>query len=946
GVAHSFPEAYRAGQKHGIKVIYGLEGYFFNDCDDKLAVSGSCPLPFDSEFIAFDLETTGLNANQEAITEIGAVRFKGGEILDSFQTFVNPGKPIPYNITKLTGIKDTDVADAPEPVEALKAFLAFAGNTPLVAHNAGFDMSFLRATAERADMTLDNITIDTLPLAQILLPELKKHKLNLVAEHLGLPAFNHHRAVDDAKTVVYMMEHFLTRLKEQGVETVDQISPHLASLSDKGGRTGGPTRHIILLAKNQTGLKNLYKLISSSHLDHYRRVPRIPKSLLLAHREGLIIGSACEAGEVFAAILSGKPHGEIVRLAQFYDFLEIQPVCNNMFLLEQGKVKSIEELREINRTIVRLGEELGKPVIATGDVHFLHPEHEEYRRILLASKKMADADKPLPLYLKSTDEMLEEFAYLGADKAHEVVIKNPQELAALCDTFPPLPEVLHPPKMEGSKAQLEGLVYSKLEALYGPDPPTMVLARVKEELDPIINADYDVIYMSAQKLVENSLKAGYLVGSRGSVGSSIVAYLAGITEVNSLAPHYRCPGCRHSDFEAGRAYGCGADMPDMSCPTCGEPYEKEGFDIPFATFLGFKGDKTPDIDLNFSGEYQDRSHEDAIALFGQGHVFRSGTVNTISDKTAFGFVKSYLSERDRIVTRAEENRLAKGLEGIKRTTGQHPGGLVIIPQENEIFDFCPVQHPADKKDSGVITTHFEYKAMEDTLLKLDLLGHDDPSMLRLLQDLTGIDPRTIPLDDPGTMSLFCSPRTLGLPEDDPIIGKTGSIAVPEFGTPFVRDMLADTKPEAFDTLIRISGFSHGTDVWLGNAKDLILNGTAAIDQVIGCRDDIMLSLIDQGIEASMAFDIMESVRKGRGLKPQWKSTMEACKVPRWYIESCQKIKYLFPKAHAVAYVMMAFRIAWFKVHHPLAFIASILARIVSIPRHMKAASNALARTVK
>ncbi|MCL2562634.1 MAG: PolC-type DNA polymerase III [Oscillospiraceae bacterium] len=919
GVAHNFPDAYKAGQKHGLKVIFGLEGYFFNDCDDKPVVSGPCPIPLDSEFVAFDLETTGLNPKQEAMTEIGAVRFRGGEILDTFQTFVNPGKPIPYNITKLTGIKDSDVAGAPKPADALKAFLDFAGDSPLVAHNAGFDVGFLLATAERSGMDLDKVAIDTLPMAQALLPGLQKHRLNLVAEHLGLPNFNHHRAVDDAKTVAHMMEHFLVRLCEEGVETVDQITPRLSALGNGSEKKGGPNRHIILLAKNKIGLKNLYKLISAGHLHHYRRVPRIPKSLLMAHRDGLIIGSACEAGEVFSAILDGKPHGEVMRIAKFYDYLEIQPVSNNMFLVEQGKVKNIEALRDINREIVRLGEELDKPVVATGDVHFLHPEHEEYRRILLASKKMADSDNPLPLYLKSTDEMLEEFAYLGAAKAQEVVVKNPQAIAALCEDMPPLPQTLHSPKIEGSKAQLESLVYEKLEALYGPDPPNDVRIRVKEELDPITDADYDVIYMSAQKLVEGSLKAGYLVGSRGSVGSSIVAYLAGITEVNSLKPHYRCPGCRHADFDSGADYGCGADMPDAKCPNCGTDYEKDGFDIPFATFLGFKGDKTPDIDLNFSGEYQARSHKETIALFGADHVFRSGTVGTIAFKTAFGYVKKYLEERNRIVTRAEEARLSEGLVGVKRTTGQHPGGLVIIPQTNEISDFCPVQHPADDKDSGIITTHFEYKAMEDTLLKLDLLGHDDPSMLKVLQDLTGIDPRTIPLDDPETMSIFRTPAALGLPDDDPTIGPTGTIAVPEFGTRFTREMLNDTKPEAFDTLIRLSGFSHGTDVWLGNAKDLLLGGTASITEVIGCRDDIMLFLIEKGVEASMAFDIMESVRKGRGLKPPWKTAMEQSGVPQWYIESCQKIKYLFPKAHAVAYVMMAFRIAWFKVHRPLAF---------------------------
>ncbi|MCL2588224.1 MAG: PolC-type DNA polymerase III, partial [Oscillospiraceae bacterium] len=730
GVAHSFPDAYKAGKKHDIKVIYGLEGYFFNDSDEKLAVSGACDWPLDGEFIAFDLETTGLRPNQEAITEIGAVRFKGGEILDTFQTFVDPGKPIPYKITELTGIKDSDVKGAPQAPEALQAFLDFAGDTPLVAHNAGFDMGFLLATAERAGIPLNKVAIDTLVLAQVLLPELKKHKLNLVAEHLGLPAFNHHRAVDDAKTVAHMMEAFLAKLTAQGVTNTDQINTHLGSLGEGAGRASGPSRHIILLAKDQCGLKNLYKLISLSHLDHYRRVPRIPKSLLMTHRAGLIVGSACEAGEVFTAILDGKSPSEITRIARFYDYLEIQPTCNNLFLLEQGRVKNMEELRDYNRAIVKLGEELDKPVVATGDVHFLHPEHEEYRRILLASKKMADADKPLPLYFKSTDEMLEEFAYLGAEKAREVVVENPQKIAALCGSFPPLPPTLHSPKIEGSKAELERLVYGKLEDLYGAEPPNDVRVRVKEELDPITDAHFDVIYMSAQKLVEGSLKAGYLVGSRGSVGSSIVAYLAGITEVNSLKPHYRCPSCKHSDFEAGAGYGCGADMPDAACPQCGADYEKDGFDIPFATFLGLKGNKIPDIDLNFSGEYQGRSHKETINLFGAAHVFRSGTVGTLASKTAYGYVKKYLEERSRMVTRAEENRLTEGLVGIKRTTGQHPGGLVIIPQSNEIYDFCPVQHPADDKTSGIITTHFEYHAMEDTLLKLDLLGHDDPSMLK------------------------------------------------------------------------------------------------------------------------------------------------------------------------------------------------------------------------
>ena len=914
GVAHSFPDAYKAGKKHGIQVIFGLEGYFFDDCDNH------------GEFVAFDLETTGLHPQQEAITEIGAVRFRGGEILEIFQTFVNPGRPIPPRITEITGITDADVASAPQPREALEAFLAFVGDSPLAAHNAPFDMGFLNATAQRVGIPLDKTAIDTLPLAQTLLPQLKRHKLNLVAEHLQLPSFNHHRAVDDAKTVAYILEAFLPRLREKGLTDSNQIDPQLAVLAGLGDSDApltktpsGPSRHIILLAKNQMGLKNLYKLISRSHLDHYYRFPRIPKSLLMAHREGLIVGSACEAGELFSALLDGKDQADVLRLAKFYDYLEIQPACNNLFLLDAGRVKSMEEIRNFNREIVRLGEVLGKPVVAAGDVHFLHPEEEEYRRILMASRGFDGVDRPLPLYLKTTDEMLTEFAYLGKEKAREVVIENPRKIAALCESMAPLPQTLHSPKIEGSKAELEALVYGKLEALYGPNPPADVQTRVREELTPITEADYDVIYMSAQKLVEGSLRAGYLVGSRGSVGSSVVAYLAGITEVNALKPHYRCPNCRHADFESGIPYGAGADMPDAQCPHCGTNYVKDGFDIPFATFLGFRGDKTPDIDLNFSGEYQAMAHKDAVALFGAEHVFRSGTVGTIASKSAFGYVKKYLQERGRTVTRAEENRLTEGLVGVKRTTGQHPGGLVIIPRENDISDFCPVQHPADDKASGIITTHFEYGALEDTLLKLDLLGHDDPSMLKYLQDLTGIDPRIIPLDDPETMSIFRSPSALGLPEDDPIIGPTGTIAVPEFGTRFTREMLRDTEPETFDTLIRLSGFSHGTDVWLGNAKDLILSGTAAIDQVIGCRDDIMLFLMAKGVEASMAFDIMEAVRKGRGLKPPWKAAMESAGVPAWYIESCQKIKYLFPKAHAVAYVMMAFRIAWFKVHRPLAF---------------------------
>jgi len=922
GVAQAFPDAWAAwNQKKGdIKVLYGLEGYFVNDYDGRLAVSGPCDQSLDEEFVAFDLETTGLDARREGITEIGAVRFRGKDILDTFQTFVNPGKPIPPKVTELTGIRDTDVTDAPKPKAALEQFLAFAGDAPLVAHNASFDMEFLTVGCETAGIPFNKIAMDTLVLAQNLLPELKRHRLDTVADHLGLPAFTHHRASDDAKTVALMMDWFLPRLRGLGVENVDQINEAMLTAAEESDRqASGPVRHITLLVRNQTGLRNLYKLISKSHLEHFKRFPRIPKRLLAENREGLLIGSACEAGEVFAAVLSGKNWAELRRLAAFYDYLEIMPLCNNLFLLENGKVQNVEALRELNRTIVRLGKALGKPVVATGDAHFLHPEQEEYRKILLAAKKFSDADKEMPLYLKTTDEMLAEFAYLGEETAYEVVVENTRKIADLCESVRPLPDGLFTPKIENSAEELNRLVRGKMGELYGENPPDHVRERVEMELAAIIGRDFDVVYMSAQKLVAKSLEAGYLVGSRGSVGSSIVAFLAGITEVNSLPAHYRCGNCKHADFEAGRSYGCGADMPDAPCPICGSPYEKDGFDIPFATFMGIDGDKVPDIDLNFSGEYQARAHQETNRLFGADHVFRAGTIGTLASKTAFGYVKNYLAERTRIVTRAEENRLTLGCVGVKRTTGQHPGGLVVIPQDKEIYDFCPVQHPADATESGVVTTHFEYHSMEDNLLKLDLLGHDDPTMIKYLQDLTGIAPQTISLDDPETMGIFQSPLPLGLPKDDPIIGKTGSIAVPEFGTRFTREMLNDTKPDAFDTLVRLSGFSHGTDVWLGNAKDLILTGTASVDQAIGCRDDIMLFLIEKGMVDKMAFQIMESVRKGRGLRPEWEAEMESLGVPRWYIDSCKKIKYLFPKAHAVAYVMMAFRIAWFKVHRPLAF---------------------------
>jgi len=918
GVVQAFPEAWKAGKAAGVKILFGTEAYYINDVDDRVVVHGDSDRLLTDEFVAFDIETTGLDSERDSIIEIGAVRCKNGEIGERFHTFVNPERHIPGHITQLTGISDEDVRSAPGLREALERFVEFAGDAPLCAHNADFDTSFILKGCERLGIKYEPVFLDTLVMSQNLLPELKKYKLDTVAEYLGLPEFAHHRAVDDAVTVAYILGKLFPRLIEDGIERLNQINPYMQGLRRENLHSKHP-RHMIILARNKAGLKNLYKLISLSHLKYFRKNPIIPKSVLMEHREGLIIGSACEAGEIFNALTSKKSWTEIKRLAQFYDYLEIQPLCNNKFMLLDGTASDTEELRDFNRKIVQLAKELGKPFVATSDAHFLHPEHEIYRRILLAAKGYPDADRELPLYLKTTDEMLEEFSYLGETDAYDAVVRYPNMIADMCEDIELLPKKLFTPVIENSAEDLKELVYGRMRELYGENPPEVVTKRVEAELNDILARKYDVIYMSAQKLVAKSLEAGYLVGSRGSVGSSIVAFLSGITEVNSLPAHYRCPKCRHSDFESGKGYGCGADMPDKNCPVCGTPYEKDGFDIPFETFLGFGGAKVPDIDLNFSGEYQARAHKYTEELFGSDHVFRAGTIGTLASKTAYGYVKKYLEERSLTVTKAEENRLTLGCVGVKRTTGQHPGGLVIIPQDMDVTDFCPVQRPADAEDSDIITTHFEYHAMEDNLLKLDELGHDDPTMIKMLEDLTGVNARKIRLDDPDTMLIFRSPKPLGLPEDDPIIGKTGTIGIPEFGTSFTRQMLADVQPERFDTLIRLSGFSHGTDVWLGNAKDLILSGTATIDETIGCRDDIMLYLVSKGMDEMKAFKIMESVRKGKGLTKEWEQEMRSLGVPEWYIESCNKIKYLFPKAHAVAYVMMAFRIAWFKVHRPLAY---------------------------
>ena len=924
GVVQSFPDAWHNAGK--IKILYGVEGYFVNNLDDRIAVHGQQDQPFEDEIVCFDIETTGLKVTTEAITEIGAVVLKNGQITDTFQTFVNPHRRLTPEIIGLTGITDAMLADAPSLKEALTAFLKFVDGRPLAAHNAPFDISFIRAGCKKVGLPFEPTYIDTLILAQNLLPELHKYKLDIVAEHLDLPAFNHHRASDDAGMVGYMLIPFFERMRnELHIDHIQQINGEMAKLRPQSAKSNRFPKHIIILAKNKLGLKHLYQLISASNLKYFHRVPTIPKTELVAHREGLIIGSACEAGELFRAVSEHREWAELKRIASFYDYLEIQPICNNMFMLRNGDVQSEEELRDFNRTIVRLGEELGKPVCATGDVHFQEPEDEIYRHILLASKKFADADAPLPIYFKTTDEMLEEFSYLGEEKAREVVIDNPRKIADLIEEIELLPPgQLFPPRLENSEQELNDMVWVKCHAMYGENPPQLIVDRLNVELASILGK-YDVVYMSAQKLVQRSLENGYLVGSRGSVGSSLVAYMSGITEVNSLPPHYYCPNCQYVEFQTDPQYGCGADMPDKDCPQCGTRLKKDGFDIPFETFLGYGGGKVPDIDLNFSGEYQARAHRHAIEMFGQTQVFRAGTIGTLAEKTAFGFVRKYLDERGLTAGSAEVNRLTQGCVGVRRTTGQHPGGLVVVPDDMDVEDFTAVQHPADAEDADTITTHFEYHCMEDNLLKLDMLGHDDPTMIKYMEDLTGVNARQIPLDDPDTMSIFISSRVLGY-ENDEILGPTGAVAIPEFNTHFTRQMLVDTQPTNFNTLVRLSGFSHGTDVWLGNARELIVSGTATVLETVGCRDDIMLYLISMGLDPKMSFKIMEAVRKGKvkkkGFEDGWEAAMREHNVPDWYIDSLAKIGYLFPKAHAVAYVTMAFRIAWFKVHKPLAFYAT------------------------
>ena len=930
GVAQAFPEALHAqeGKQKDIigdmKIIYGIEAYYINDENSISVVRGRSAEPLDGTFIVFDLETTGLNPASEEMTEIAAVRVVEGEIRDSFQTYVNPHKPIPAEITELTGISDETVADAPDLDKAVPEFLKWAGEGqyPLVAHNAGFDMGFLRTACQRLGIEREFTSIDTLEMSRLMLPHMHKFKLNILAKELQVGPFEHHRASEDAAVLGRIYVKLLKRLREEmhAVTTAD-INPVLAATTDRKNKLKNlPRYHFIILVKSQAGLRNLYQLISKSFLEYYNKRPIMPRSELIRHREGLIFGSACEAGEVFRALTKGEPWEEIKRLASFYDYLEIQPIGNNNFMIAKGMAKDEEQLRDWNRDILRLADELGKPCCATGDVHFLEPEDEAFRRILMAGQGFSDADNQAPLYFKSTDEMLKEFSYLGEDRAYEVVVKNTNMIADMCDVIRPVPRENYPPHIDGCEDDLRNMCYEKAKRIYGDPLPEPVQARLDRELGSIIGNGYAVMYIIAQKLVTKSLADGYLVGSRGSVGSSLAAFMSDITEVNSLAPHYLCPDDKYLEWH--EEYSCGVDLPDKICPKCGKPLTKQGFNIPFETFLGFEGDKVPDIDLNFAGEYQSRIHWYTGEIFGHDHVFRAGTIGTVAEKTAFGYVKKYMEERGVECSRAEENRLAAGCTGVRRTSGQHPGGVVVVPKEIEIYDVCPIQHPADDPDSDIITTHFEYHSIDANLLKLDELGHDDPTIIKHLENLTGVNAQEIPLDDPETMSLFHSCKALKYkgenPDTDPILGDLGCVAVPEFGTKFVRGMVKETHPSTFAELVSISGLSHGTDVWLGNAAELVRKGIP-LSGCICCRDDIMNYLILQGVKPKLSFKTMESVRKGKGLTEEMEAAMNEQHVPEWYIDSCKKIKYMFPKAHAVAYVMMAFRIAWFKVHRPLAF---------------------------
>ena len=927
GVVQAFPIANHQLKKgEDFKIIYGVEGYFVDDV--KGLIQNEKGQKIDSEYVVFDIETTGLSPTNNRIIEIGAVRIKDGKIQDTFSEFVNPEVPIPYTITKLTSITDAMVQNAPTIEVILPKFLEYIGDASVVAHNATFDTGFIRENAKRLGLVFDSTIVDTMTLAHILLPELGKYTLDRLCKQFGVVNEHHHRACDDAAATAEIFVKMIKMIKEKGITTIHELNEAGAASPDAIRKA--KTYHGIILAANEVGRVNLYRLISESHLTYFNRRPRMPKSLINKYREGLIIGSACEAGELYRAVLYGEGEDEITRLCNFYDYYEIQPVGNNMFLLDDEKapVKTVEDLQDVNRKICDLGKQFGKPVVATCDVHFLDPEDEVYRRIMMAGKGFHDADRQPPLFFRTTDEMLAEFQYLGSDLAKEVVITNTNKINDMIERISPVRPDKCPPIIDNSDETLTTICYDKAHEIYGPNLPEIVEARLKRELHSIISNGFAVMYIIAQKLVWKSNGDGYLVGSRGSVGSSFVATMAGITEVNPLPAHYICPKCYFTDFDSdfvkqfeGQS---GCDMPDRKCPKCGTLMTKEGHDIPFETFLGFYGDKEPDIDLNFSGEYQPKAHAYTEELFGKGKAFRAGTIGSLAEKTAFGYVYKYYEEHEQVKRRCEMERIALGLTGVKRTTGQHPGGMIVLPKHEEIYSFTPIQHPANDTTTDIITTHFEYHSIDHNLLKLDILGHDDPTMIRRLEDLTGLDAKTIPLDDKDVMSLFHNTEALGIKPED-IGTKLGTLGIPEFGTDFAMQMLIDAAPKAFSDLVRIAGLSHGTDVWLGNAQTLIAEGVCELSSAICTRDDIMTYLIYRGLEPGLAFNIMEKVRKGIVAKgkcdkwDEWKEEMRKHDVPEWYMESCEKIKYMFPKAHAVAYVMMGWRVAYYKIKYPLAY---------------------------